>query len=137
MIVRIAARVTCRRTRAKISGRAKMNKIAPINTSDRIRVLNDNFRSTFIGGRVVMSSGVAALSLEVQAHVFIHVQTFAEFNTDNDPYGEHDFGSFEVGNEKFFWKIDYFDQACEFGSDDAADPTKTTRVLTIMFAGEY
>jgi hypothetical protein len=31
--------------------------------------------------------------------------------TNNDPYGEHDFGSFELAGEKFFWKIDYYDFA--------------------------
>jgi hypothetical protein len=41
-----------------------MNKIAALKTSDRIRVLNDNFRSTFIGGQVVMSAGVAELPLD-------------------------------------------------------------------------
>ena len=69
--------------------------------------------------------------------MFIHVQSFADFNADNDPYGEHDFGSFEVAGEPFFWKIDYYDtdMACE--SDDPSDPEKTTRVLTIMLAAEY
>jgi hypothetical protein len=114
-----------------------MNSVATPKTLRRIRVLNDNFRSTFIGGRVVMSSGVAALCLDVKAHAFIRVQTFAEFNADNDPHGEHDFGSFEVAGEKFFWKIDYYDERCEFGSEDPADPDKTTRVLTIMLADEY
>jgi hypothetical protein len=65
------------------------------------------------------------------------VQNFADFNADNDPYGEHDFGSFEVAGETFFWKIDYYDSPCEFGSEDPADPEKTTRVITIMFAAEY
>jgi hypothetical protein len=114
-----------------------MNKIAALKTSDRIRVLNDNFRSTFIGGQVVMSAGVAELPLDVKANVLIKVQTFTEFNVNNDPYGEHDFGSFELAGEMFFWKIDCYDERCEFGSEDPADPEKTTRVLTIMFAGEY
>ncbi len=114
-----------------------MNKIVALETSNRIRVLNDNFRSTFIGGRVVMSAGVAALPLDVKAHAFLHVQTFTEFNADNDPHGEHDFGSFEVAGEKFFWKIDYYDSDMMFGSEDPTDPETTTRVLTIMFADEY
>ena len=59
------------------------------------------------------------------------------FCEDNDPYGEHDFGAFEVEGEKLFWKIDYYDKALEHGSEDPADPTRTTRVLTVMLASEY
>jgi hypothetical protein len=114
-----------------------MSNVATLKTSTRIRVLNDNFRSTFIGGEVVMSAGVADLPLGTRAQVVLKVQSFSDFNGDNDPYGEHDFGSFEVAGETFFWKIDYYDARCEFGSEDPADPEKTTRVLTIMFAGEY
>ena len=114
-----------------------MNSVDALKTSARIRVLNDNFRATFLGGRVVMTAGVADLSLGVRAQVVLKVQNFADFNADNDPYGEHDFGSFEVAGETFFWKMDYYDSPCEFGSEDPADPEKTTRVLTIMFAGEY
>ena len=60
-----------------------------------------------------------------------------DFTEDNDPHGEHDFGSFELAGRKFFWKIDYYDANMEFGSEDPADPAKTTRVLTIMLAEEY
>jgi Protein of unknown function (DUF3768) len=120
-----------------MSRTATMSNVAVLKTSTRIRVLNDNFRSTFIGGRVVMSAGVADLPMGTRAQVVIKVQSFADFNESNDPYGEHDFGSFEVAGETFFWKIDYYDSLCEFGSEDPADPEKTTRVLTMMFAGEY
>ena len=51
-------------------------------------------------------------------------------------HGELDFGSFTQQGRKLFWKIDTYDAACEFGSEDPADPTKTTRVLTIMLAEE-
>jgi hypothetical protein len=102
-----------------------------------IRVLNDNFRCTFIGGRVVMTQGVAALPIGTKARVFLAVQGFNEFSADNDPHREHDFGSFEVEGEKYFWKIDYYAPDLDGGSEDPADPEKTTRVLTIMRADEY
>lgn len=56
---------------------------------------------------------------------------------DNDPHHEHDFGSFHVASYHVFWKIDTYDERMEFGSEDPADPTKTTRVMTIMLASEY
>ena len=65
------------------------------------------------------------------------VATFSELTADNDPHGEHDFGSFEIAGRKFFWKIDAYDAKMEFGSEDPSDPVKTTRVLTIMLAEEY
>jgi Protein of unknown function (DUF3768) len=69
--------------------------------------------------------------------IYAVVQSFKDFTEDNDPHGEHDFGSFEYAGERCFWKIDYYDKAMEYGSDDPADPAKTTRVLTIMLAEEY
>lgn len=114
-----------------------MNDIATAAMLRRVQVLNDFFRRTLLGGKVLITAGVAALPLDVKARALIQVQSFADFTADNDPHDEHDFGSFEVGGEKFFWKIDYYDPRCEFGSEDPADPEKTTRVLTIMLAEEY
>ena len=114
-----------------------MNAVAEHKPSDRIRVLNDNFRSTFVGGQVVTTLGVAELPLDVKAHVLLNVQRFAEFNAENDPHGEHDFGSFEIGGVSYFFKIDYYSPELSGGSEDPADPEKTTRVLTIMRADEY
>jgi hypothetical protein len=65
------------------------------------------------------------------------VQRFSDFSADNDPYGEHDFGCVTVDGRKVFWKIDYYDRDCLYGSECPADPTQTTRVLTIMLASEY
>jgi hypothetical protein len=104
---------------------------------DRIRELNDAFRTTGNGGRITLTSGVDALDSDVKAMVLRKVATFAEFDADNDPHKEHDFGSFELAGRKFFWKIDYYDQTLAFGSDDPSDPQQTTRVLTIMLANEY
>lgn len=113
------------------------NDIAAATLLRRIRVLNDFFRATFLGGKVVITAGVASLPLDVKSRALIQVQSFADFNADNDPHGEHDFGGFAVAGEEFFWKIDYYDERCELGSEDPADPEKTTRVLTIMLAAEY
>jgi len=65
------------------------------------------------------------------------VAEFTEFTRDNDPHGEHDFGSFHLAGHHVFWKIDYYDERMESGSEDPANPGKTTRVLTIMLAEEY
>jgi hypothetical protein len=102
--------------------------------TDRIRVLNDNFRSTFIGGQVVMTAGVDELPLDAKAKILLMVRAFSEFSEDNDPYGEHDFGSFEVAGEKFFWKIDLYEDPTVKDSD--GEPL-VNRVLTIMLAEEY
>jgi hypothetical protein len=103
----------------------------------KIRELNDRFRTTMTGGRVMMTAGVDALPSDVKAMVIRRVATFMAFTADNDPHAEHDFGSFELAGRKLFFKVDYFDSAMEFGSEDPADPSKTTRVLTIMLAEEY
>jgi len=99
--------------------------------------LNDLFRQTFIGGKIVMTQGVAALSEETSTKVLNAVRTFTAFTKDNDPHSEHDFGLFEVEGTQFFFKIDYYDPSLECASENPADPLVTARVLTIMLASEY
>jgi hypothetical protein len=111
--------------------------MSKLKECDKIRVLNDNFRTTFIGGQLYLTIGVAELPIDVKAQALLLVKTFKDFTGDNNPHGEHDFGSFEVAGEKFFWKIDYYDLDRRYGSEDPCDPEKTTRVLTIMLAEEY
>src|SRR6266852_761570 len=106
-------------------------------SAEKIRELNDRFRSTMTGGRVMLTAGVDALPSDVKAMVIRRVATFSEFTPDNDPHKEHDFASFMLAGRKFFLKIDAFDKTMEFGSEDPSDASKTTRVLTIMFAEEY
>ena len=103
----------------------------------RIRELNDRFRSSFSGGKVLMTCGVAELPDMVRASALKLVAEFDRFTEDNDPSGEHDFGIFELVNRTFFWKIDYYDSESKFGSEDPSDPEQTTRVLTLMLASEY
>ena len=65
------------------------------------------------------------------------IAAYDQFDDNNDPYGERDFGAFKLFDARLFWKIDYFDRNLEFGSDDPADPAVTVRVLTIMLEREY
>lgn len=104
---------------------------------NKIALLNDALRKTFDGGKVVMTAAVAALSENNLAQVLERVRTFDAFTPDNDPYGEHDYGSFELGGEKFFFKLDYYTKDLSAGSEDPADPEQTTRVLTIGFMSDY
>ena len=78
------------------------------SNSERIRELNDSLRQTFIGGRIVLTQGVDALSPNVKAAVLQQVHRFDRFDSDNDPCGEHDFGNFEIEGERFFFKVDYY-----------------------------
>ena len=114
-----------------------MTALSQTAKTARIRELNDAFRRTFAGGKVTMTAGVDALPDMVKAAALQKAATFDQFNEDNDPHGEHDFGSFELCGRKFFWKIDCYDAAIEYGSEDPSDPSQTTRVLTVMLSSEY
>jgi len=105
--------------------------------SARIRELNDIFRKSFIGGQVFITEGVRALGPDFESACVERVQKHRRVTEGNDPYGEHDFGTFEVNGYKCFWKIDYYDAQMKWGSEDPVDPAQTTRVLTIMLAAEY
>jgi len=105
--------------------------------TSRIRDLNDAFRTTLDGGRCLFTAGVSDMGIPFSTAALAAVRAFAGFNVDNDPYGEHDFGSFQIGDERLFWKIDYYDLSLEYGSNDPADASQTKRVLTIMLAEEY
>ncbi len=111
------------------------------NKTARIRELNDTFRrdptAGIVPGKTVMTCGIAALSPDEQLDIFNRVRCFDDFTEGNDPYGEHDFGSFVYQGQKIFWKVDYYAPDMHHGSEDPADPKQTVRVLTIMLAEEY
>ena len=114
-----------------------MSDVGVLNKAARIRELNDAFRTTFVGGLVVVTAGIEALPKDLKARVLQRVRTFDEFTQDNDPHNEHDLCAFTVEGQRYYAKIDYYDRAVQFGSEDPADPEKTTRVLTVMRADEY
>lgn len=103
----------------------------------RIRDLNDAFRTTLEGGHVILTGGVVARGLAFHREVIAQIRGFARFEAENDPYGEHDFGALTISGKKVCFKIDCYDRDLTSGSPDPADPSVTTRVLTIMLAEEY
>ncbi len=116
---------------------SKGRTMSATSRTHRIRDLNDAFRTTLEGGRCIFTPGVSDLGIPFSTAALAAVRTFSEFTADNDPYGEHDFGVFQIGEERLFWKIDYYDLSLEYGSKDPADTSQTKRVLTIMLAEEY
>ena len=104
---------------------------------ERVRDLNDALRQHGRGGRVIVTAGIAALAPEQMTLILAAVTSFDAFGPDNDPYGEHDCAVLTVGAERVIWKIDYYDRSMRKHSLDPADPTVTTRVLTIMLPDEY
>jgi len=105
--------------------------------AERIRILNDTFRQSGSGGRIMITAGVHALGAEFVSRAMAAVTAFDAFDADNDPHHEHDFGALMVEGERLFFKIDYYDPTLTMGSSDPADPTSTCRVMTVMLASEY
>ncbi len=103
----------------------------------QIATLNDTLRTTGLGGQLFVTATLKSKGDAFVEKAFEKMRAFSSFSEDNDPYGEHDFGSFEMDGEKVFWKIDYYDLAMKNGSEDPANPVITKRVLTLMLASDY
>ena len=120
----------------------------------RIARLNDLARRAMgVACTAVATVGFRSLPEADQSSVRELIETFDAFTEDNDPHGERDFGCvYQLGDgcwtterprvsdderERVFWKLDYYDRDLRFGSEDAANPAVTRRVLTIMLSDEY
>ena len=112
------------------------------NRAATIAALNDALRrepGTGEHGRIMMTRGVSELGIPFTMQALAKLKAFDAFTQDNDPYGEHDFGSCELEGQKLFWKIDYFEKGSDYmaGAETPDDRATTDRVLTIMLAEEY
>ena len=113
--------------------------------SDRakhIAALNDALRhdpGTGEHGRIMMTRGVSDLGIPFTIQALAKLKSFDTFTNDNDPHGEHDFGSFDLAGHTLFWKIDYFEKDTGYmaGAETPENPATTDRILTIMLAEEY
>lgn len=102
----------------------------------RIACLNDTLRLT-PGIGWMITAGVQAMGPVFVRQAALAVGTFNDFPEGDDPYGERDFGAFELAGERLIWKIDYYDRMLRDASPDPADPAVTRRVLTLMLASDY
>jgi hypothetical protein len=121
---------------------------------DTIRCLNDAARERPGSGSIAnVTSGFYALPDADRFAALAAIVAFSKFDGDNDPYGEHDFGTVyrlasgawtqdrpdaaEAITQTVFWKVDCYDNTLTYGSEAPWDAQQTTRVLTIMLASKY
>lgn len=96
-----------------------------------ISMLNDKFRQSGFG--VTLTCGVQSVT-DLDG-LLRAVREFDNFNEDNDPWGEHDFGHLLWNGDKVFWKMDYYNQTLDAWEDPFSKDCK--RVITVMLANEY
>ena len=104
---------------------------------NEIALQNDYFRKHLSQGTLILTQGIRSNTKEDLEAIITKVRTFDNFDENNDPYNEHDFGAFDYKGRRIFWKIDYYDQEFLYLSPDVSNPRVTNRVLTIMDAEEY
>jgi hypothetical protein len=104
-----------------------------MKTVKQIAEQNDQLRKTGKGGRMNISGSLSGNG-NLDA-VLAAMRAFNSFDMDNDPYGQHDCGIFEVDGEKYMFKIDYYDANLEYGVDPLTEPA--VHVLTLMHASDY
>jgi hypothetical protein len=95
-------------------------------------IINDQFRKNSLRD-IYFTCG--AQSIEDREDLIQTVRSFNDFNENNDPYQEHDFGRINWKGDKIFWKIDYYNDTLSCYEDPLSGTCR--RVMTIMLADEY
>jgi hypothetical protein len=118
--------------------------------TDRIAYLNDLARREPAAANCqwIITPGVAVLlagedvSLSSPSLVRLRALCAAlagvsEFSKSNDPYREHDFGTFDCFGERLWFKIDYLHPDDDTYAPDPANIELCRRVMTLMLEQEY
>jgi hypothetical protein len=92
--------------------------------------LNDQFRTTFNGGRVQMTPAVYELDAQLRGRAMCVMSRYKKFDAESD----HDWGVFIFAGYSFEWRIEYRAKDGTGISLDPADPLATFRVLTLSVA---
>ena len=73
------------------------------------------------------------------AHRLVQARLLAAFRrcsfSPDSP--ERDFAEIEFRGKRVWLKVDYYDEAVEYGSPDPANASITTRVITIVLPEDY
>ena len=111
---------------------------APNTRTEQIAKLNDRCRQGFDRTALVVmtrtclatfASDDPAARIVAQARMMGAVRAYT-FPADGHP--DRDRGDFDLDGIRVYFVIDYYDATLEYGSEDPADASITTRVLTIM-----
>ena len=106
---------------------ARLNDDARLGLDRRARVLfTSNCLETF---RISQEAHPAIIQAQLLAAF-----RRCEFAADSPA---HDFASILFRERKVWMNIDYYDLDCEYGSEDPADASITTRVVTILLPEDY
>lgn len=106
---------------------ARLNDDARLGLDRRARILfTSNCLETFRPTPETHPAFVQAELLKAFRH--------CEFAADSP---EHDFASIHFRDRKVWMKIDYYDLDCESGSENPADASVTTRVVTILLPEDW
>lgn len=125
---------------------SETNQLETEQQAETIARQNDRFRKSWgadfgIVGTVVVTQGVIALAAPCHTLIMSAVMGHTDFSKDNDPYGYHDFGAFEIEADgttyALFWKIDLYDPTLNYGSNQPTVLAATRRVMTVMLRSEY
>ncbi|OWZ90406.1 hypothetical protein B9J07_27865 [Sinorhizobium sp. LM21] len=107
----------------------------------RIAELNDELRThrSQRNGKIIVTG---ALIEDIHdgarmARILDAIRDFSDFNEDNDPHGEHDYGRVTVDGEEFMFKFDYYALNEEHLSEHPEDPNATIRVMSVLYASDY
>ena len=106
--------------------------------TERIRDSQRRTTKEFRPGPCGHDDGIAALGSEAVANIVKTIEVYDDFCHANDPYEEHDFGSFEADGHTIFFKIDYFDPTLTVHSPDPsgiiirAEPDQPTIQLVVI-----
>ena len=113
-----------------------------IDRTEAIARLNDRARLGLDpGARVVFTRNCLAAfcDLETVETVLVQARLLAAFRrcsfSPDSP--ERDFAEIEFRGKRVWLKVDYYDEAVEYGSPDPANASITTRVITIVLPEDY